>query len=106
MKLNLLPLAVGVMLMAAACGGQNQNQSADGQRLFVGDDIAVTQTQYGKVQGYILDDVYTYLGIPYGAPTSGANRFMPPKPPQKWDGIMVKSGVFELLVIATIERIT
>ena len=25
---------------------------------------------------------------------------------QKWDGIMVKSGVFELLVIATIERIT
>ena len=86
MRLNLLPLAVGVMLMAAGCNGAG-NKAADGQRLFVGDDIAVTQTTYGQVQGYILDDVYTYLGIPYGAPTGGANRFMPPQPPQKWEGI-------------------
>ena len=85
---KILYFLVPVMMMAASCSSNN-NQCAqqDGQRLFVGDDYAVTQTQYGKVQGYILDDVYTYLGIPYGAPTSGANRFMPPQEPESWEGI-------------------
>ena len=85
MKLNLLPLAAGILLAAAGCCGPDK--AADGQRLFVGDDIAVTRTQYGLVQGYILDDVYTYLGIPYGAPTDGENRFMPPQEPESWEGI-------------------
>ena len=74
-------------LLVASCGGGSQVAQEDGQRLFVGDDYAVTQTQYGKVQGYILDGVYTYLGIPYGAPTGGANRFMPPQKPASWEGI-------------------
>ena len=73
-------------LLAASCCGGNQ-AAQDGQRLFVGDDYAITQTQYGQVQGYILDDVYTYLGIPYGAPTGGANRFLPPQEPESWEGI-------------------
>ena len=73
MKLRLFAIA-GMVMMLASCG---QKKCCDGgQRLFVGDDIAVTQTQYGLVQGYILDNVYTYLGIPYGAPTGGENRFM------------------------------
>ena len=86
MKRVLFLLLVPVLMIAASCGS-NQPVQKDGQRLFVGDDIAVTQTQYGKVQGYILDDVYTYLGIPYGAPTGGENRFMPPQEPEKWEGI-------------------
>ena len=85
MKKILFLLSIGVMLIAAGCG--SQESAADGQRLFIGDDIAITKTEYGLVQGYILDDVYTYLGIPYGAPTSGANRFMPPQEPQKWEGV-------------------
>lgn len=60
----------------------------DAQQLLLGDDIAIAQTQYGKVKGYIMRGVYTYLGIPYGAPTSGENRFMPPQPPQPWDGVL------------------
>ena len=84
MKLRLFAIA-GMVMMLASCG---QKKCCDGgQRLFVGDDIAVTQTQYGLVQGYILDNVYTYLGIPYGAPTGGENRFMPPKEPECWEGI-------------------
>ena len=75
------------LLVASCCGGGKKEAAQDGQRLFVGDDYAVTQTQYGKVQGYILDGVYTYLGIPYGAPTGGENRFMPPKAPEAWEGI-------------------
>ena len=84
MKRVLIFLLVPAMMAVASCGG-NQPVQKDGQRLFVGDDIAVTETQYGKVQGYILDDVYTYLGIPYGAPTGGANRFMPPQQPERVD---------------------
>jgi len=87
MKLRFSLLFVPALMLASCCGDQNNQAAEDGQRLFVGDDIAVTQTQYGKVQGYILDDVYTYLGIPYGAPTGGENRFMPPKEPQPWEGI-------------------
>ena len=81
---TLLKLLVPALLAAGCCGNQAQN---DGQRLFIGDDIAITQTQYGKVQGYILDGVYTYLGIPYGASTAGENRFMPPQEPASWEGI-------------------
>lgn len=81
MKRILILLAIMAM-MASCC-----NNAKDGQRLFVGDDIALTETTYGLVQGYILDDVYTYLGIPYGAPTGGENRFMPPKAPEKWEGV-------------------
>ena len=83
--MKLVHILLAGLLVAGCCGGQKSGN--DGQRLFVGDDIAVTQTQYGQVQGYILDGVYTYLGIPYGAPTSGANRFMPPQEPESWEGI-------------------
>ena len=87
MKHSFFLLFVPALMLSACCGNQNEQAAEDGQRLFVGDDIAVTQTQYGKVQGFILDDVYTYLGIPYGAPTGGENRFMPPKEPQPWEGV-------------------
>ena len=81
-------LLAAVVLVAAACGSPSQKGAAnDGQRLFIGDDIAVAQTQYGKVRGYILDGIYQFKGIPYGAPTSGKNRFMPPQKPEPWDGI-------------------
>ena len=85
MSLKPFRILVPVLLMAAGCG--TQPAAEDGQRLFIGDDIAITQTTYGTVQGYILDDVYTYLGIPYGAPTGGENRFMPPKEPARWEGV-------------------
>jgi para-nitrobenzyl esterase len=61
------------------------NKKDDGQVLFIGDDIALADTKYGKVKGYILRDIYYFLGIPYGADTSGPNRFMPPKEPAPWD---------------------
>jgi len=58
--------------------------SLDDQQLFVGDNIAVANTQYGKVRGFILRGIHTFLGIPYGADTSGSNRFMPPQKPNPW----------------------
>jgi para-nitrobenzyl esterase len=64
-----------------------QQCHSDGQQLLIGDDIAIAETQYGKVQGFILRDIYNFRGIPYGADTGGENRFMPPKEPEPWDNI-------------------
>ncbi|WP_268033072.1 carboxylesterase/lipase family protein [Algoriphagus sp. PAP.12] len=60
---------------------------SDDQFLQIGDEIAIAETSFGKVRGYILNGVYTYLGIPYGANTTGKNRFMAPKKPESWTGV-------------------
>jgi len=59
----------------------------DGQKLFIGDNIAVAGTTSGRVRGYILRDIYYFLGIPYGGDTAGARRFMPPVKPEPWNDI-------------------
>ncbi|MGW8314329.1 MAG: carboxylesterase/lipase family protein, partial [Bacteroidales bacterium] len=61
--------------------------TAGEQLVYIGDDIAIAETQYGKVQGFILRGIYQFRGIPYGADTGGKNRFMPPQPPEPWDDI-------------------
>lgn len=61
--------------------------SADDQLLFVGDNIAVANTEYGKIRGFVLRGINQFLGIPYGADTSGKNRFMPPVKPAAWKEI-------------------
>ncbi|UZR96514.1 carboxylesterase/lipase family protein [Chondrinema litorale] len=60
------------------------NEAGDEQLLFIGDDIAIAKTVYGKVQGFKLRDILQFRGIPYGADTSGKNRFMPPQKPEPW----------------------
>lgn len=47
---------------------------------------AVARTQYGKVRGYVEEGVLTFKGVPYGADTGGANRWLPAKPPTPWEG--------------------
>jgi para-nitrobenzyl esterase len=59
----------------------------DGPVLQIGEDIALAETQYGKVRGYVLRGIHYFLGIPYGADTSGANRFMPPQKPKPWSEV-------------------
>lgn len=61
--------------------------NSDEQVLFIGDDIAIAQTEYGKIQGYQMNGIYTFLGVPYGANTAGKNRFMPPQKPEHWSDI-------------------
>jgi para-nitrobenzyl esterase len=48
---------------------------------------ATAQTQYGRVRGLIKDGVHQFWGVPYGASTAGANRFLPPQPPASWSGV-------------------
>lgn len=61
--------------------------AGDEQVLFVGDNIAIAKTEHGKVRGFILRGVHQFLGVPYGADTSGKNRFMPPQKPTAWTDI-------------------
>jgi para-nitrobenzyl esterase len=50
-------------------------------------EYAIADTSSGKVRGVVTDGVRVFKGIPYGAPTSGLNRFMPPRPPAAWTGL-------------------
>ena len=45
-------------------------------------------TSAGRIRGVVLDgNIQAFYGVPYGATTGGANRFLPPKPPQAWSGV-------------------
>lgn len=44
----------------------------------------VVTTTHGQLRGSVEDGVHRFLGIPYAAPASGANRLRPPRPVQPW----------------------
>src|SRR5579864_2898442 len=48
---------------------------------------SVVTTNAGKIRGAMQDKVHAFKGVPYGASTEGAGRFMPPAKPQAWSGV-------------------
>jgi para-nitrobenzyl esterase len=50
-------------------------------------EYVTAETSFGKVRGIDNGGIKTFKGIPYGASTAGANRFMPPVDPAKWTGV-------------------
>ncbi|NBU35822.1 MAG: carboxylesterase/lipase family protein [Bacteroidetes bacterium] len=81
--------AIGLSLPNVSFGKNTTNDisAQEDQILHIGDNIAVAQTEYGKVRGFILRGIHQFLGIPYGADTSGKNRFMPPQKPTPWNEV-------------------
>lgn len=47
----------------------------------------VVDTAQGRLRGAHAAGITSFKGIRYGAPTSGANRFMPPQPVEPWAGV-------------------
>ncbi len=79
--------AAGLSVSGCAVAAKNEETDNGEQLLHVGDEIAVATTQYGKVRGFEMQGIKTFLGIPYGADTSGKNRFMPPQKPASWTDV-------------------
>lgn len=51
--------------------------------ILAGPGIAVTETEAGKIQGYIRNGIYTYHGVQYAE----AEPFMPPVKNPSWEGV-------------------
>jgi para-nitrobenzyl esterase len=47
----------------------------------------VVETASGKLRGALTGGAHSFKGVPYGASTEGAHRFMPPHPPASWSGV-------------------
>src|SRR5476651_847510 len=47
----------------------------------------VAKTSHGLIRGTTRDGACMFLGVPYGAATGGAARFMPPAAAAPWSGV-------------------
>ena len=113
-------LTFGATAISLAECTSSDNKREDGQILFIGDNIAVAETSYGRVRGFIHKDIYNFLGIPYGADTTGKNRFIPPQKPDPWKDVypavywpnaapqlldnFMRTGTFPLLIAGIMMR--
>ncbi len=57
------------------------------QDLRLSDVGQTVSTRHGRVRCLMREGVQQFWGVPYGAPTDGENRFMPPKAPTAWSGV-------------------
>ena len=69
------------MLTLALALGTAHLAYANNDSVIADPTVAVTQTQAGKVQGFVHNGIYTYRGIPYAR----AERFQAPQAVEKWD---------------------
>lgn len=70
-----------------AAGGLLLGSDGIAQDRYLAVPGGVAKTPAGRVRGLIRDGTHQFWSVPYGAPTGGANRFMPPQAPAAWSGV-------------------
>lgn len=78
-------LASGLALGAILSG--LRSTSAQATVLPNPDPRAIVETTSGRIRGAIADGIHVFRGVPYGSPTNGAARFLPPRRVAPWPGI-------------------
>jgi para-nitrobenzyl esterase len=68
-------------------GSTSTNEPATSGGSTSGKLFWTTEIGTGRVMGIANQEVKQFKGIPYGAPTGGANRYMPPRKPASWSGV-------------------
>ena len=48
---------------------------------------SIATTEYGLIRGKYQNGIHSFKGVPYGAPTGGAARFMAAEKPSPWTGV-------------------
>src|SRR6204780_5854970 len=87
-KMNRRSFVSGAALGASSILGGVLNKAIAASAKDSSGQGPVANTTSGKVRGVVQENkVNAFRGIPYGAPTGAANRFMPPVKPEAWTGI-------------------
>jgi para-nitrobenzyl esterase len=87
-KINRRSFVSGAALGAGSLLGGALNKAVAASAKDASGQGPVANTTSGKIRGVVQDNkVIAFRGVPYGAPTGGANRFMPPVKPEAWTGI-------------------
>ena len=81
---NLLPAKIANATPSApdAC-------TTKGPTIVASNETNIVETSNGKIRGYARNGIHTFKGIPFGASTEGAARFMAPAKPKPWTGSIV-----------------
>lgn len=87
-KINRRSFVSGAALGASSILGGAMNKTIAANAKDSSAQGPVANTTSGKIRGTLEENkVNAFRGIPYGAPTGGANRFMPPQKPEAWTGV-------------------
>ena len=72
---------------AAEASSKPSITNSCGNSKVIASNGTIAETTAGKIRGFRRNGVYIFKGVPYGASTAGARRFMPPASPEPWSGI-------------------